>query len=81
MKLRLGDTVIETNNIAYAIKRYDHIVEIYFIGLSEPLKVFCGKEQTERARFLGNTNELLARIEDLDKSIQSRIHTVESSMR
>lgn len=81
MKLRLGDTVIETNNIAYAqITGYGNM-KIHFVGVSEPLTVHCGEQANSRSRFLGNANELLTKIEDLDKSIESHMHAVETGSR
>lgn len=63
MKLRLGDTVIELANIAYANKVLDDLVVIYFVGIQEPLEVDCGEDQRSGVRYEGSADELITKIE------------------
>ena len=63
MKLRLGDTVIELENIAYARKMRNDRVHIYFVGREAPLKVNCGKDAVGTARTNELADTLMLRIE------------------
>lgn len=62
MKMRLGDTLIELDNIAYAQKLRDTHVRIYFVGREKALLVSCQGE-TGLAAYPGSADELLSVIE------------------
>lgn len=72
--MRLGDTVIELNNIAYAQKMRDSLVNIYFVSIEKPLSVYCGKEKAGMARYQGSADELLNTIETLGKTAEELEH-------
>lgn len=67
MKLRLGDTVIELEHVAYAKKVSNYLVAIYFIGLKEPLSVRCGTDEGSLARYPGDAESLMSKIESHKK--------------
>lgn len=67
MKLRLGDTVIELEHIAYAKKVSNYLVAIYFIGLKEPLNVRCGTDEGSLTGYTGDAESLLSKIEFHEK--------------
>lgn len=77
MKLRLGDTVIELEHVAYAKKISNYLVAIYFIGLNEPLNVRCGTDEGSIAGYIGDADSLMSKIESHKKeeniTFQSRI--------
>ena len=78
MKMRLGDTVIELDNIAFAQKRKnrDHIVLIFFVGAGREdpcrLQVTCGENPTGQAVYQGSADELLDKIATLEAVEQRR---------
>ena len=74
MKMRLGDTVIELDNIAYAQKRNDTLVWICFVGREEPLAVSCGGDKTLIAVYKGSADELLNTIATLGKTAEELEH-------
>ena len=74
MKMRLGDTVIELDNIAYAEKRSHTRVYIYFVGIKEPLKVDCVKTEIGGARYPGSADEFLNTIATLGKTAEELEH-------
>ena len=77
MKLRLGDTVIEVEYVAYAKKISDYRVDIYFVGLNEPLKVRCGPDEVDKTKYIENADSLISKIEshkkEKDITFSSRI--------
>ena len=62
MKLRLGDTVIELANIAYARKRADHLVNIHFVGVEKALNVSCNGDTRGMVQYEGRADDLLSLI-------------------
>lgn len=73
MKMRLGDTVIELDNIAYAQKYTDRVVHIYFLSIEKPLSVSCETE-SGRAVYPGSCDEFLNMIETLGKTAEELEH-------
>lgn len=67
MKLRCGDTVIETNYIEYVQKQSSGTAKIYFIS-GNTLDVVCGLKTTNprAAIFEGTANQFLDAIENTD---------------
>lgn len=67
MKLRCGDTVIETNYIEYAQKQSSGTAKIYFIS-GNMLDVVCGLKTTDRraVMFDGTADQFLDAIENTD---------------
>lgn len=67
MKLRCGDTVIETDYIEYAQKQSSGTARIYFIS-GNMLDVVCGLKTTNprAAMFEGTANQFLDAIENTD---------------
>lgn len=73
MKMRLGDTVMELDNIAYA-KIFDgKVVRIYFVGTDKHLTVYCGEEKG-LARYPGSPDELLNTIATLGRTAEELEH-------
>ena len=52
--MKLGDTVVELGDLVYAQKTNEWIVKIYFVGIKEPLSIFCSEEQTDHTKCAGN---------------------------
>ena len=77
MKLRLGDVVMAIAHIAYTEKVADDIVEIYFVGLREPLKVYCNEDRGNGVRYEGSADELISsiwkQIDNSDITYRSRL--------
>ena len=67
MKLRLGDTVIELEHVAYAKKVSNYLVAIYFIGRNEPLNVRCGTDEGRLTGYTGEAESLMSKIESQEK--------------
>lgn len=68
MKLRCGDTVIETDYIEYAQKQGSSTAKIFFIS-GYVLDVVCGVKTTDprAATFEGTADQFLDAIENTDK--------------
>ena len=67
MKLRLGNTIIETDYIEYAQKQSSGTARIYFIS-GNTLDVVCGLKTTDprAATFDGTADQFLEAIENTD---------------
>ena len=62
MKMRIGNTLIELDNTAYAQKTHEKLVSIYFVGIEAPLRVSCDGDERWKTVSEGSADELLQEI-------------------